>query len=668
VSEFEYDNPNSELTEERYREITERFRETNLGESIKAAFRDHRPQTLRKWYVETFVYDPTNLELLKHFDQGHVTLLGMHRAKAWVSVEHAAVGTRLLYMMVPDRVVSPPDLLEPDNWRNDDKVAETIMRLFEPWNYIRYDPEGENWYGMVSPGQWKRHGKGKPSQQFVESWIARWFEEMDLSEHPERYEPWKYLLEARIAETSADPSATASLTAKLTGCVSAFKKYRHATTSKAKVREAFEREAIMFLDTNTLNQIKTITPFANGALALVRSRYLDTEKKVHNIEPGQLLPMDKEYMVTNANSLHWNDPNGQIPFLAGGAETFDGDFGRLMSLQDELLISACPTYWSFLTHAFPEVEEREAFLRLLGAAMYGTNLKIVAAMIGEPNAGKDTVMNWLTYLMPGQVATLPFSAFTPYGDEDRGFAPLIGARVATVSGEVGEGRGSKLLAEKIKTVSSGGGKIRVAEKYEKPTDIWFDGMLFLQGNSVPQISGGDRALYTNRLVAVEFKHPFPLVSRSYEAEYRLEAGAFAQVLFIHYLQYQYAGGGMPGIDPPESWRGFAKQFADAANPHGFLEACIVPSEEPVPTWQFHQALSSMVQRFGSPFQVGPNYWPKRVRALGYHTNGLHSVRKQVRKGNDLVWCYYLTVDAERSDGAFTQQQWESVLADSAVKQ
>jgi hypothetical protein len=340
------------------------------------------------------------------------------------------------------------------------------------------------------------------------------------------------------------------------------------------------------------------------------------------------------------------------------------NWSAMEELEDDLMALQCPTYWSFLTHAFHDHEERSAFMRLLGAAMYGTNLKIVAAMIGEPNAGKDTVINWLSYLMPNQVAALPFSAFTPHGDEDRGFAPLMGARVATVSGEVGEGRGSKLLAEKIKTVSSGGGTLRVAEKYEKPTTIFFDGMLFLQGNSVPTIAGGDRALYENRLVAVEFKHPFPLSSIPYDKQYRAEAAAFAKVLFLNYFRYEAKGGGMIGINPPDAWKVFAREFADAANPHGFIENAITISDEPVATHQFHSALSAMAEKFGSPYKVGANYWTKRLKALGFPLKGEGSVRKRI--GSERTYVYYLTLDADKSDGAFTQSQWENVLADAAV--
>lgn len=626
-----------------------------LAFSINQAFSDASPTSLRRWYVETFVLSPANLGYLTEIKPPKV-LERMFEDSAWVSTEHAAIGHRLMFAMTPERVASPPDLMDVDSWRNEHGVVDIMMHVIQPWNRIRFDPEGENWYTAIAPGQWRRHGKGNPSNNAVEHLLGNWLEQID-PRNLDTYTRWP---------VNTDGLTMDQIAAIQTGLPTAFRKFKNLSTTRARIRQSMETNPIMYIDTATINQIRTIAPFSNGALALVPWEHTDTHQVKHTIKVGDLLPLDLEYMVTNANPLPWLDPERKIPAAAADPLTKQGDFLRLWDLEDELLMAHCPTYWSFLTHAFPEPEERSAFLRLYGAAMYGTNLKIVAALIGEPNAGKDTVLNWLGYVMPGQVATLPFSAFTPYGDEDRGFAPLRGARVATVSGEVGEGRGSKLLAEKIKTVSSGGGRVRVAEKYEKPTDIWFDGMLLLQGNSVPQIAGGDRALYTNRLVAVEFKHPFKLVARSYESEYRSEAPWFAQILFLNYLQYQHEGGGMRGINPPESWRAFAKEFEDSSNPHGFLESCIVESREAIPTMQFHQALTAMVQRFGSPYPVGPNFWPKRLRALGFQTKGPNSIRKQVTKNGKPTWCYYLTLDANRSDGMFTQDQWERILKDAAV--
>jgi len=642
-------------------DIVNKIKSMTLASQITDLFTEGTAAELRRWYVDTFVFDGRNADILPTLRSS--TLERLFETREWPSVEHAAIGSRLLFAMKPDTVVRAPNLMEPDMWSTEDEIALTMMRLFEPWKSVRYDPNGEVWFTSAIPGQWIRHGKGAPSNNEIEARIFKWLSLMDPNEREnlDRYAAWP----PDVTNMQQD-----QVLARQGGVMSRFKKFRGGPATKlAAIRKSFERTQIMYLDTATLNQVKTIYPFGNGALSLVDFSFVDTAGEEQHIHKGQLLPMDLEYMVMNANNLPWRDPKGEIASVVRDLDIADGqwDLRLLEDIQDKIMIDHCPTYHSFILHAFPEPDERGAFLRLLGCTMYGTNLKVVAALIGEPNAGKDTAINWLNYLMPGQVASLPFSAFTAYGNPDQGFATLMGARVATVSGEVGEGKGSKLLAERLKTVSSGGGKIRVSEKYEKPSDIWFDGALYLQGNTVPAIAGGDKGLYQNRLVAVPFVHPFPLREGAFETAYRTEASWFAQVLFLNYIVYKLKGGGMQGINPPESWKVFAKEFADTSNSLGWLEACVVPSDSPIPTTEFHSALTELVSRYGNSFDVSTHFWPKRLRRLGFQMKGPASCRKQgTHNGKPGVWRYNLGIDASKSDGVFTQEDWELALKNAAV--
>lgn len=646
---------NLNMSDDELLAFVHRMRQMTLGTVITERFRNLTASGLRQWYIENFILDTSNDLTIDTMDE-HDVLQRFYVKDDWPSIEHAAIGTRLLFRINPTFIAKEPSLTEPDQWREEFGIIDTILHIVKPWEQVRYDPIGENWYQVVQPGQWVRHGKGNPSNGFMERHIQSWFNQIS-PDNTEAFANWPL----DVSKFKMD-----DLAVRLGAVGAHYRAYRKKSTAHARIRQVLESHPIMHLDTTTLNQTRTIAPFANGALALINFEFIDTQYKKHKIKLGEMLPLNVDYMTSSANPMPWKDKEGRIPRTLDDHLYLSGDFVLLDELQDELLLNDCPTYWAFLTHAFPEPDERSAFLRLLGAAMFGSNIKIVAAMIGEPNAGKDTVMNWLNYLMPGQVATLPFSAFTPQGDEDRGFAPLRGARVATLSGEVGESRGNKLMAERIKAVSSGGGKLRVAEKYEKPTDIWFDGMLIMQGNSVPAISGGDRALYTNRIVAVEFQHPFPLSAKSFEQAYREEAPHFALVLFLNYMQYIHAGGGMHGIDPPESWRDFAKEFAEASNPHGFIEACIELSDTPIPTTIFHSALSQLAQRYGSPYPVGSYFWPKRFRAMGLPFKGPNSAKRQASIDGKRLWVYYLNIDASKSEGMFTQEQWERILKDAAV--
>ena len=637
-----------------------------LAADIRSQFTRGDSLTIRKWFVDTFLYSPATFDLLPLLagDAATLAMLTMSRHR---SVEHAAIGARLLALIDVTSLGAVPGLYHPDEWSNLLLLTSAIKRIFRPWEFTRYDPDTENWFRLSFGGSWIRRGKGKPSTQHVESLISGWLAQLDPV-GAGAAELWSFALDGwNEMMLAGERVAPGSMGARLGASLSRFGKLRNAPARLTDIRNILEGDPLMWVDSSVMNRIRDVYPFANGVVSLRRRvvEHFDGSSTV--LVPGTLLPDDGEYLFTNANPLPWNDGEE----LAGRIGLVDDlwewqNFNELWEYADALYLR-CPTYWSFLTHAFPDVEERDAFLRVLGAAMYGTNLKLIAAVIGEPNAGKDTVLKWLDFLMPGQVATLPSDVFTEKMGSDTGFASLRGARVATLSGEVGEG-GHGMSSEKLKSVTSGGGKMRVAEKYEKPVDVFFDGVLFLQGNTVPKIRGGDSALYKNRLVAIEFKHAFPLRAVSFDDLYRVEAASFAQLLFIHFLTYEARGGGMAGIRRPGAWTEFQQEFIDDSNMHSFLENCIVvDSSVQVPCPLFNATLSLMVHKFGHPQQVGAYYWGKRLRALGFPLKGANRVKRQVTVGGvPGKWVYNLRIDASLSDGAFTQLDVDRAMADAAV--
>lgn len=123
---------------------------------------------------------------------------------------------------------------------------------------------------------------------------------------------------------------------------------------------------------------------------------------------------------------------------------------------------------------------------------------------------------------------------------------------------------------------------------------------------------------------------------------------------------------MKGINPPDNWKTFAKQFADTSNQFGFIESCIyVDSNAAIPTTQFHKALTELAQRYGSINTApGPHFWPKRLRALGFDTGyGPNTIRKRANDENgNQIWVYTLGINADKSDGIFTQQFFDNLLA------
>lgn len=631
----------------------------SLNSQIEHAFTQLSTSELRRWFVEKLVHQPNYSQYLRNISQSTVGFLQtFYNANAWKSPEHGGIGSRILYTYNSTTLWTTfPELKNKIHWKDPVLLTHRILVEFEPWNFMRYDPDSENWYIFVKPGQWIKKGKGTPSSTFTEGLIERWLREC----RPTTSNLRKWF--DHLIDADEDDLITSSAQINET-----YDTYLTTAQAFSRIRSLLEKEPIMWTSFESFNTIKDIYPFGNGAISLVYKEMIDLDGTKHSIVPGQLMSYDREYQVINANPLAWKDHDAIIP--RGILEIKDSldftgqrDWTTLNELVDKTLIHDCPTFWGFLTHAFPDIEEREAFLRLMAAAMYGNSLKIITALIGTPNAGKDTVIKWLEYLMPGQIASLSYTAFTSQGDDDRGFASLAHKRSAVIASEVGEGRTAKLLAEKLKSVASGGGRIRVAEKYEKPTTIFYDGMLFMQGNGVPPILGGDPALYTNRLVAVEFKHSYPNKAISFDHQYIQEAPFFALILFVYFLKYTVKGGGMTGIDPPESWRTFQKNFADQSSTYGFIETCIEKSNDVIPTTIFHAALTNIAKKFGSTVKIGAHYWPKRLRSLGFKLEGNGKIRRQATlDGKPGALVYELTINAEKSDGIFTQDDWEEAIS------
>ena len=597
------------------------------------------------------------------------------------SPEHQGIMSRLIfeYMGKPDRLVTLPSLLNPKSWNQAKPMMHLMFLFYTPWREVRYDPQAETAVVSLSTGQWAFHTKGTDSNgvlwNLVFSMMAR-AEKTGFTSMMETLEQNGY-----ISTRPADyPGVQASdLTEKYGLCEKAFAKFMARTSAIKESIEVLQREPLMMFDTSTVNSLTGLAAFGNGVVPT--TDIYDTSEYGSTLAypAGKLIPADIDFVLSSAAGLEFptGDSFAELMDMRTDVEhgegTWDDWLDAALKFSELVLQNKAPTYYSFLRHAFPAEEglpplERDAFLRLLGAAVFGSNLKILAAMIGEPNSGKDTVIKWLTYILgTDQVGVLSPVALTQNADDQRAFAPLKGARLAVVSGEVGEGRRSGLMAEKIKSITSGGGTLTVAEKYEKPTSIFFDGMLIMQGNSVPTIIGGDKALYKNRLVAVEFRHPFKLGARSYEKEYRREAPFFLQVLFIHYLNYMEMGAGMTGISPPKSWRSFGDDVEFMADPFTVIDRCITRprgKSVSIPTPVFYRALSILATDTLGLHPLSSNRWSARLRKAGVDLTKDANTLWRSRTADGYVM--HFTLDANESNGLFSNEDWTRALTQARI--
>lgn len=631
---------------------------------------------LREWYVKEAVLAPDANEIIPMLAP-NILVKAM---KGAASTEHAAISSRLLMEVEPTSVVQLPTPYNPASWESPDRVADLILVAWQPWNEIRFDPESENLYHLSVAGQWVSHGKGRPSDSWLHRVVGGYVAALQSLSVMDLMATDTY---HKIGDLSTPENVPPDqLLAFLHASGRAFLKFLNGRTTVRILGEALLRSPLMLFDTSTMNTVRGFIPVGSGVIPTEDVIYNGMYGMYPVVKTGMQIPSHPEFVISNAAGIKWPDNERFTEFMEMRASLVDQqtdfDYDEWIEasrvVRQYILETHCPTYHSFLEHAFPADEqqppvERDAFLRLLAAAIFGRQLKVVAALIGAPNAGKDTIVKWLSYLLGDQVGVIPVSSLTASADDDRGFAPLKGARIAVTSGELGEGRGSSLYADKLKTVTSGGGLLRVAEKYEKPSTIYFDGMLVIQGNSVPTIIGGDRALFSNRLIAVEFKHPFPLTSVSFEAQYRKEAGYFMQALFLAFMEYEWGGGGITGINPPDEWRNFTKEVADQANPYAAIEQAIRFSpESDTPSPQFYAALTLLVRRTIDPdTKMNAHRWAKRLRTLGFDLREGGPIKQCVMRDGYKGRVLHLTVDADSTDaGFFTQQDWQAALTDAAA--
>lgn len=646
---------------------------------------------LRRWYVENVLLSVDKSQRLAEIEPPE-SLKALARG-ASPSHEHTGIAARLVYNMPTGAhwlLDNLPTFLDIDSWADPDRVAQIILAYCQPWHSWRFDPNTETVALALPTGHWAFRLKGYDSEieiaNAVNDYIvlimrhgfdnvARWLintgliETIDPANHP-------------------DMEADEVVNAVLGNCRKRFNKFLPTGPAKKAIAQALMRHPLMRFDRSTVNTVTGFATFSNGVVPINDVYEIDESgNEITTYPAGILIEPDKEFVLSSVTGVQWpNDERWQTlmnyraqirAFLTD--DTWDDWMGVALQYADQTLNGKAKTYKAFLDHAFPNSQdeppiERDAFLRLLGAIVFGSNLKMVAALIGETNTGKDTVIGWLKYLLgSSKIGELSQSHMTAssIADDQRAFAPLEGKKVAVISGEVGDGRGSALSAEKIKSITSGGSSFLVAEKYAKPISIWFDGALIVQGNSVPAISGGDDALYETRLIAVEFKHKFPTTGNNadFERRYTREAPDFLKVLFIHYLDYVARGRGKAGVNPPESWAKFGKQLQTSADALSVIDRCLT-SPDPtksisIPASVFYKALNILARDFlGLRNDLSTVKWATRLKRAGVDYSTSSNPFRSKAKGGP--WEFHFTLNADFSDGAFSQSDWDSALQKAAM--
>jgi hypothetical protein len=591
----------------------------------------------RRWFVKRVILGTHHRDVLAQLDPPEA-LVKAAKGDAPTS-DHVGIAARLMYSYMNRRqtILSPlPQLSKPRSWADQESITNLLLLCYEPWNRFRFDPKAETAHIALTNGQWTFHLKGNESDNVVRRKVQEMLNDLRSYEFSALAQS---LIDMGLIEPidTDDPENAAR---QLQGCSLNLDKYLHSPKVVKEISEEITGRPIMAFDTGTVNCVQNLIAFGNGVVPTEDIMEITDTNDDLLYPAGELLQPNIEFCLSSATGIAWPETPSFVDLIKYRQrihyglteETWNDWMDTATMYADRLLQLAAPTYKAFLDHVFPH--------------------------------GLDTP--------PTERGVVSPLAQPALADDQRAFAPLKGARVAVVSGEVGEGRSSAFLAEKVKSITSGGGTLTVAEKYEKPTTIFFDGMLIMQGNSVPTIQGGDAALYRNRLVGVEFKHPFPLHGKNYETQYRREAPNFLQVLFLYYLDYMDKGGGMAGIRPPQEWQQFSQTIQANADALSVIDRCIVgPSRTiEIPSSDFYKALSILTQdSLGLKNPPSAQRWSARLRRAGVNLSreAGNTWQSRVNRADYKGWMFHFTLDASNSDGLFTDRDWTNALQSASVR-
>jgi hypothetical protein len=137
-----------------------------------------------------------------------------------------------------------------------------------------------------------------------------------------------------------------------------------------------------------------------------------------------------------------------------------------------------------------------------------------------------------------------------------------------------------------------------------------------------------------------------------------------------YLEYEHKGGGLYGINPPASWRSFGEDVEANADVLSIIDRCITQPDRAteIPTPVFYKALSILAENsLGVKYPIDARRWAARLKRAGVDLNKAGSAwRTKVNRADYKGWMMNFTLDADKSDGFFTQQDWTNALQRATV--
>ncbi|MHA3791465.1 phage/plasmid primase, P4 family [Sphingomonas sp. YL-JM2C] len=255
----------------------------------------------------------------------------------------------------------------------------------------------------------------------------------------------------------------------------------------------------------------------------------------------------------------------------------------------------CPNWRKHMEDVLPDPEVRRYFQTLVGYALTGmTNEQIFVMLQGRGGDGKSTTMNVIRILMGNYAIAAGVETFLDTGLRGGGDAS---ADLMRFSGDVrlisiGEPkRGARLAEERIKQFT-GDSPIQARPLYGEFIEYDPRGLVFLECNAKPRISGDDDGIW-RRIVVVMFPRQFKgqAIDKGQKRRLLAEGPGILNWMLEGLLMWLN-----DGLRPPQSVVEAVEEYRRSANPFGEWLATCVDTSDPMAR-ESSKALYESYKRF-----------------------------------------------------------------------
>ncbi|MES2494622.1 MAG: phage/plasmid primase, P4 family [Pseudomonadota bacterium] len=240
----------------------------------------------------------------------------------------------------------------------------------------------------------------------------------------------------------------------------------------------------------------------------------------------------------------------------------------------------CPLWRKHMEEVLPDPEVRRYFQALVGYSLTGmTNEQIFVMLQGRGGDGKSTTMNTIRILMGNYAIAAGVETFLDTGIRGGGDAS---ADLMRFSGDVrlisiGEPkRGARLAEERIKQFT-GDSPIQARPLYGEFIEYDPRGLVFLECNAKPRISGDDDGIW-RRIVVVLFPRQFKgqAIDKGQKRRLLAEGPGILNWMLEGLLMWLNEG-----LRPPQSIVDAVEEYRRSANPFGEWLATCVDTSDPM---------------------------------------------------------------------------------------